>query len=142
MCPSRAPHQTVFPVARRKPAASIASSTPMVASSLRVLGGIDSAAPRAGSDARARISTECPHSASRRAAADPAGPPPITTASKEADIGATLPSCQKTCCFTAEIAKTAEKNLGLLSDLCVLCGKTTGLLTVFSSAVIRHRLYG
>src|SRR3982074_34856 len=54
---------------------------PIFASSLRVLGGSDSAAPRARSAALVNTRTEWPHCASRPAMADPAGPPPITTMS-------------------------------------------------------------
>src|SRR5712691_7766969 len=59
----------------------MASRTPILASSLRVLGGSDSAAPRALPAALASTRTEWPHCASRHAMADPAGPPPITTMS-------------------------------------------------------------
>ena len=50
MSPARAPHHTVLPVVGRKPPASTTSSMPTAASTLRLLGGSDSARPRAWVD--------------------------------------------------------------------------------------------
>lgn len=49
---------------------------------MSVLGGTDSASAGWPVGGRLTSATECPHSASRRAAAEPAGPPPMTTASE------------------------------------------------------------
>ena len=51
-------HHTVLPRPRRKPPRSTASSRPISASSLCVLGGIDSASPRARGDGWSRMATE------------------------------------------------------------------------------------
>jgi hypothetical protein len=71
----------VLPVVGMNPAASTSSSTPTAASTFRLLGGSDSASPRAVSIGLVSSRTEWPRRASMRPRHDPDGPPPMITAS-------------------------------------------------------------
>src|SRR5688572_4639309 len=68
-----------------KPAWSMASAMPILCRSFRVLGGMLSARADCA-DGRVNNSTSWPQLLSRRAAVEPAGPPPITRTSKSIHV--------------------------------------------------------